>query len=409
MKTVGIVAEYNPLHNGHQYHIHMSKELSRADFVIAVMSGNFVQRGEPAILDKWHRTKMALLSGVDMVIELPVLFSCASAEYFAAAAVKLLEDTGLVDFICFGSESGNLKELMQAASLFINETAEFQLLIKQFLNSGNSYPVARMKAYEVFSNTQSNILSNPNNILGIEYLKALLNLKSDITPLTIPRKGANYHSTDINTSYASASALRQALYRNDWEKIAHHVPTNILDILKESFSRGIAPISMDSYMQSLQYCIRKMPQDELGQIFEVSEGLENRIRRFAPKCNSINEIITSIKTKRYTYTKIQRILLHILLDITAQQINSLHQQNHLPYIRVLGFRRSKEILLKKLMQSAKIPVITNLKNAKNQVDAIGNSLLHIEEKTTDIFFMTTPNPNFHALGQELTTPMVMIP
>lgn len=409
MKTVGIVAEYNPLHNGHQYHIQKSRELSQGDFVIAVMSGNYVQRGEPAILDKWHRTRMALQSGVDMVIELPVLFSCASAEFFASAAIKLLQDTGLVNYICFGSEIGDVQALKQAADFFANEPEEFQLMLKQFLDEGLSYPTARMKAFESLSGFPSTILSNPNNILGIEYLKALSRLASPMLPITVERQGAGYHSSNTNTSFASATALRKVLFRQQWEEVATHVPPSCLDILQQAFSKGQAPISMDDYVPCLQYHMRMTPLNHLGEIFEVSEGLEHRILRLASCGSSIEEMISAIKTKRYTYTKVQRILLHILLDISSQQVMSLHQQSHLPYIRVLGFRRSKEILLKQLIKSAKVPVITNLKNAEEKLSTEGISLLQLEEKATDIYFMVSPNPCFRKLGQERTTPMVMIP
>lgn len=409
MKTVGIIAEYNPLHNGHKLHIEKSKEISKADYVIAVMSGNYVQRGEPAIIDKWNRTEMALKNGVDMVLELPVIFSSGSAEFFATGAVKTLEDTGLVNSICFGSEYGKINELKKIAHFFEEENTEFQFLLKQYLKEGLSYPSARMKACKQLTKFDYNILNSPNNILAVEYLKALIRLKSKIEPTTISREGAGYHCMTTQTQFASATAIRNALMQKDWDNIQKIVPDSSYCILKDCFSSGLAPVSLDFYYNILHYRLLTMSSNEIKEIFEVSEGLENRILHSVEQSNSLDDLVSCIKTKRYTHTKIKRILLHILLNIQSKDILSYHKKQHSPYIRVLGFRRSKVELLKKLTKTAMVPVITNLKNVEKQLDRDAMNLLELEMKATDLYFMNSPNKYYHRRSQDYKIPMVMIP
>lgn len=218
MKVVGIVAEYNPFHNGHRYHIEEARKCTGADFVVVVMSGDFVQRGEPAVIDKYHRTEMALSQGADLVLELPAAFACASAEYFATGAVSLLHALGCVDTLCFGSECGHLDLLEEIADLFIQEPSEYKEYLKTALKSGYSFPAARdeaLKEYfaeDLVKTAQiASVLSAPNNILGIEYIKALKVLGSSIRPVTITRMGQGYHETTFSDSFCSATALRRLL------------------------------------------------------------------------------------------------------------------------------------------------------------------------------------------------------
>ena len=403
MEVIGLIAEYNPFHNGHFYQIQKAKQITNAEAVIAVMSGNFVQRGEPAILDKWTRAHMALCSGIDIVIELPVIYATASAEYFAYAAVKLLHDTGIVTDICFGSELGEIAPLKQIAELLLQEPESFRNLLKQYLQSGISYASARSLALSQYYPPAKNILSQPNNILAVEYIKALMKLNSTICPHTIQRKG-HYHDTTLH-QMASATALREAISQNQREEIKQHIPPQCYDILCQKLSQGKAPIFLSDFTDALHYSIRTHTPEEIKNIFEVKEGLENRIYKAFDTQYSVNDIISFIKTKRYTQTHIQRILLHILLQIQKKDVIFFSQIKS-PYVRVLGFRREKQNIL--AMLKNRLPLLTNLKQYQNILDKKGQYLLSLEIKSTDIYFMASPNKIYRHLNQDFVQPMVMI-
>lgn len=408
MKILGIIAEYNPFHNGHYYQIQKAKQITNADAVIIVMSGNFVQRGEPAIIDKWTRTHMALCCGADIVIELPVLYATASAEYFAHAAIKLLHDMTIVTDICFGSELGEITPLKQIAELLYNEPESFRNILKQQLQKGASFASARNTAIlQTYPNYQ-NILSQPNNILAIEYIKALLKLNSTIRMHTIARKGSDYHNTSIGKKMASASALRNAILNHQTEEIYHHIPLPCHDIMRTILLQQKAPIFLKQFTPALHYCIRIQSPEQIKNIFEVTEGLENRIYKAFDANYDIQDIISSIKTKRYTQTHIQRILLHILLQIQKKDILYFNQNGYCPYIRVLGFRREKQNILSLLKKYSALPLLTNLKRYQTILDDKGQYLLSIETKSTDIYFTASPNKMYSYRNQDFTQPMVMI-
>jgi len=252
MKVLGIVVEYNPFHNGHLYHLQASRASCRADCVVGVMSGNFTQRGEPAIINKWARTEMALLNGVDLVIELPCAYAMASAEYFAFGAVKLLDSLGAVDTLCFGSESGNIQKLAEVASILADEPILYKQALKTSLASGKSFPAARQEALSNYLNSLlgrdylSDAITSPNNILGIEYLKALIKLNSKIVPISIERKGSGYHSLELSGEICSATAIRKTLAENNWsdakQLLACALPKQSLAILEREIELGKGPI-----------------------------------------------------------------------------------------------------------------------------------------------------------------------
>ncbi|HIT87583.1 MAG TPA: nucleotidyltransferase [Candidatus Coprocola pullicola] len=408
MKILGIVAEYNPFHKGHAYQIQKAKELTKADAVIVVMSGNFVQRGEPALLDKWTRSHMALLNGADIVVELPVLYATASAEYFAHSAVKLFDDMGIVTDICFGSEIGSIEPLERIASLLLQEPPCFCSALKTELEKGVSYASARCTALAKIFPESQNILSHPNNILAIEYIKALKKLNSTILPHTICRKGADYHSTDISSStMASASAIRNALLEKNKNYI-HHIPKNCHSLFLDALEKGIAPIFLKDFTQAFHYSIRTKSADEIANIFEVTEGLENRIFKALNKYYEITDILSFVKTKRYSYTKIQRILLHILLNIQKDDVLFFNHTGYIPYIRILGFRKESQSILGLCKKYASIPILTNLKNADTILDARAKRMLNFDTKATDIYYMAMPNKTYSHIYQDFTTSMVMI-
>ncbi|NCC15267.1 MAG: nucleotidyltransferase [Clostridia bacterium] len=408
MKTIGIITEYNPFHLGHQYMIEDAKKKSCADRVVVVMSGNFVQRGEPAFFDKWTRAKAALANGADMVLELPVLFAAANAETFARAAVRILEDTGIVDVLCFGSESGNLTSLQEAAKLMSNETEEFRSLLKANLDEGMSYPSARAKALETISNINCEILSQPNHILALEYLKALEHYHCRMIPMTIKREGANYHNPSLIAKFASASAIRKGFLEDQMAQAYAQVPENCYAVYSKALSLGTAPVLWKNYADALNYKLRTMSAEDLRQIFEVTEGLENRILRAVDTCYEIEDLIEFIKSKRYTRTKIQRILLHILLDIKAAEVSYFMEKPHMPYLRVLGFCKENADILGDLTMNAKCPILTNLKKAPEILDEDGLHLLALEKTATNLYTMAAPNPLYRATNQDFTIPMAIL-
>lgn len=407
MKTLGIITEYNPFHKGHAYMIEEAKKKAGADRVVVVMSGSFVQRGEPAIFDKWTRTEAALRNGVDLVLELPVLFAAANAETFARAAVRILEESGIVDVLCFGSESGDLHAMQEAARLMENETEEFQNLLKGQLDEGLSYPVARAKALETVSHISSEILSRPNHILGLEYLKALDRFHCTMEPMTIKREG-DYNSPSLTAGFASAAAIRKALAENRSTEAMTQLPENVHDIYNKALSLGTAPVFLEELAPALHYKLRMSSADEIKEIAEVVEGLENRILHSIDSCYEMKDIIDFVKTKRYTRTKIQRILLHILLDIKEKEVAYFMNLPKMPYIRVLGFQKENSSILADLTERAKCPVLTNLKKAPELLNEDGLALLALEKTATDLHALAYPNPIYRAPGQDFTKPLVIL-
>jgi len=407
MKVTGIIAEYNPFHNGHKYHIEESRKKTNCDSIIAVMSGNYVQRGEPAIIDKWSRTKMALLNGVDLVIELPSIFSCATAETFAHSSVKLLNDTGIVDFISFGSESGDISSIENASSLLAVESEVFKKTIKTYLSQGMSFPVARQKTMEMLTGENYDFISYSNNILAIEYIKALSSLKSGIQPIAITRKGEGYNSKNIDTSFSSASGIRDAIAYDNFHAISKTMPENALEILMDSINKGMSPITLDAFSEYLNYLLREKSSKELACISDVAEGLENRIKSSANNYFKTTEILNFIKTKRYTYTRLQRVLLHILLNIKTETADYYKQNGYSPYIRVLGFKKDKEKLLSSIVENSSLPVLVNFKDSEGLNDNCKN-LLNMENKATDIYYLGSPAQSYRKLNKEYTTPVVII-
>lgn len=358
---LGIVSEYNPFHNGHLHHLKQSKEITNASFTVAVMSGNFVQRGDTSLIDKWAKAEMAIQAGVDLVIELPTVYAISSAENFADGAVKILDSLGVVDYISFGSEIGEIGPLDDVAKVLYKEPKEFSSLITTQLKSGLSYPKAREIALQQFfgnSKKYSDVLNNPNNILGVEYLKALKRRKSHITPITIKRDYSDYNSKTIKSGYASATAIRTMI--KEKKNVHYVVPYETYEILDDKIINGKIVPSIDAFEKEIIYSLRKMTLDEIAALPDVSEGLENKIKIAANNCNNLEELISKIKSKRYTQSRIQRILLYVLLNITQKDINTSKRVT--PYIRVLGFNKhGKRIISAISAANPKLQIIVSVK------------------------------------------------
>ncbi|NMA83879.1 MAG: nucleotidyltransferase [Epulopiscium sp.] len=418
MQITGIITEYNPFHNGHLYHIQKAKTITNADYVIAVMSGNFVQRGEPAFINKWVRTQMALQAGVDLVIELPVIYATASAEKFAWGAIQLLEQTGIVNSICFGSEEGDLALLKKTATLLHKEPPYFSQYLKQYLDQGFGFATSRMKALEICLTQISkenktvhqiqNTLSSPNNILGIEYLKALLDINSTIRPYTIKRQAVPYHSLELKNDMASATAIRAEVNNNNFEKISEVMPKAAYSLLLSTIQQGCGPVNLDAFSLLLQYILRTKPQSNIIKFMEIKEGLENRILTMSNEYFSISEMVDGIATKRYTNSRIFRELLHILLQIEYEDV--LHYQIHggPQYVRILGFRKSSQKILSYLKKHCSLPIISNTKKFMRTATPIQRSMLSYEIQSTDIYALGYPNVAVRKKGYDYTMPMIIV-
>ncbi|WP_028550382.1 nucleotidyltransferase [Paenibacillus sp. UNC451MF] len=411
MKTVGLVVEYNPLHNGHYYHFQQSKNVSGADAVVAIMSGHFLQRGEPAMVNKWARAEMALRMGVDLVLELPVAYSTQPAEWFAFGAISALDATGVVDFLCFGSESGDIDWLHQVANAQHEESPVFHELLQQELKAGIPYPAAYGRAISRYiPGTDATELAKPNNTLGLHYLIALKRLHSRIEPLTITRQKASYHQTDItDQQIASATALRHMLFEQQkLEDIAPYVPTSTMEVLTREWSKSRAPLGWEHYAKPLLLQLMNHSAAELAEYHEVTEGLEHRIKQSLPSLSTssnhvVEDLLGLLKTKRYTRTKLQRMLLRILLNHSKPKLSTALIGQGVPYLRVLGFSEQGRELLHCMKKTAKVPVVTKVTSLPKP-----SPLLELDIQATSVYALGYPAATERDLFRDYFEPPIRI-
>lgn len=388
MKIVGLITEYNPFHNGHLYHIRKAKEITGADSVVVVMSGDFVQRGAPAIMPKHIRAEVALEAGVPLVLELPVCFSTGSAEYFAAGAVSLLEHLGCIDSICFGSECGDYETLEKIADVVLDEPEEYRQLLKRFLSQGVSFPLARQWALLNYFQDERmrNVLEQPNNILGIEYIKALRRTKSSMKAYTIKRIVSGYHDDSLNSGYSSASAIRKLLAHaghslhfegNETEnpgmfdepslteilmRLEKEVPDSCIRFLEEAHHIRY-PVYSNDFSVLLGYKLLTETTESLTEYLDISEELANRIMRHTNYLITIDQFCNLLKTKDMTYARLSRCLFHILLGIKKTHMESYKEAGYCQYARVLGFRKDGQKILSLIKKYSDTPLITKLSHA----------------------------------------------
>lgn len=367
MKILGIISEYNPFHNGHKYQIERAKELCGADAVVAVMSGNYVQRGDISVFEKKVRAKSALLNGVDLVIELPSSMALSSAERFAFCGISLLNAIG-TDFVSFGIEDDSLSVLKKAAQLLCDEPSEYKKLLAENLGKGFSFAVSRHNALSSLITNSSASLSSPNNILALEYLKAIIKTNSPITPIPVKRCDNGFHSEAPNGSFISASALRNMIFNR--QPIDAFIPSNVLNLYQSSRIHSI--VSME---KSVCASLCRLSADEIRQIPDVSEGLENKILKSAFESSGFEELCDKIKSKRYARSRIRRILLCSFLGITKSDLQNPS------YIKILDFNRQGQMLLNKIKQETSLPLVKNF----NQIRKTGNSNIELLWKKELIF------------------------
>lgn len=418
MSTVGIIAEYNPFHNGHLYQLEQAKKITNSKHCVVIMSGNFVQRGEPAIVNKWTRTKMALQNGADLVIELPVHFATSSAEFFSYASVKLLNDLGIIDCLCFGSEVGDIDYLYKIASVLCHEPDTFKNELNKYLNEGCSFATARSQALINYLTTNNvidipkqailSIIKSPNNILGIEYLKALIKLNSTIKPYTIKRSGSSYHDQAMNISLSSATSIRKFLRSNsnDLIKLANCMPRSSYNLLVESINDKLAPVYINDYSLIINYILKSSIND-LQKYVDVNEGIENRFIKAITSYKTINEIINYSKTKRYPISKIQRTLIHILLKISKDDFSTFINNGYSQYIKVLGFKKESQILLKSIKEKSNLPIISNVKDSMKTLTQLQLSMLKDEIRCSDIYNIALGNKFSTVAKNDYTTGVII--
>lgn len=393
MNVTGLITEYNPFHNGHAYHIQKAKELTGADCTIAVMSGDYVQRGTPAFLPKHIRTGMALAGGADMVLELPVSYATASAEKFAFGGVSILNQLGIVDNLCFGCECGDSDVLTQIAQVLDAEPDSYRCALQRGLKKGLSYPAARCAALPAYAA----ILNSPNNILGIEYCKALRRLKSKINVTALKRKGSHYHEENLAEDLPSASALRLALTGDSTpESVKAHFPPSVYELLKTS-----SFCTQDDFSGLLSYRLLLCASHEELCVYEdMSEELARRIFKQRFRFSSFSGFAALLKTKEVTRTRIDRVLLHLLLDIKKAPPSQ-------PYLRLLGFKKEKKHLLSEIKKSALAPLLTKPADYKKILDAEGQSLFEENLRASMIYESVSAAREHRPIVHEFERPLVL--
>lgn len=388
-KVLGFIAEYNPFHNGHLYHLEKSKEVTNSSYTVAIVSGNFTQRGSTSLVDKWSKTEMALLNGIDLVIELPLLYAISSAENFADGAIKILDSLRVVDYVSFGTESNDLNALNACADVLYKEPKEYKNLLSHELAKGISFPKARENALMMYLNDIrrfSNVLSSPNNILAIEYLKALKKYNSSVVPVSIPRFEAGYNDVSYSGNIASATAIRNIIKNGSFDILRGLVPKDTYSVLMDNIKVGHVVPDISTFERQIIYNLRKMTTSEIAELPDVSEGLEFAIKKAANSCNSIIELLNILKSKRYTSTRLQRIFLYALLGITKKDIGV--STKTMPYIRVLGFseQRGKLLLSEIAKANPNLTIITSVSRFMDENNSkVLKSMLAKDIWATDVY------------------------
>ncbi|MBR2468166.1 MAG: nucleotidyltransferase family protein [Clostridia bacterium] len=395
MKICAIISEYNPFHYGHLKHIQDAKRQSGADAVMVILSGNFTQRGEPTILNKHVRARIALEAGADIVVQMPTAYATSTAEIFALAGVKIANSFENVTHLAFGCETTRTDLLMELAKFFANEPKEYKNKLRKYLNDGNSLVTSRQKAIEDMIKDGSteiseitevgDILKQPNNILAIEYLKALINTNSKITPVFTTRADSEYNSEEVVGKNSSATAIRARLYKtNKVRSVKKLVPNFTYSLLKEEVKTfGLPDVNL--FNDLCMYKLKMSTPEEIRKVFDVTEGLENRFYEMSRNTKDLNELLLQVKTKRYTFTRIKRIILGNLLQINAKAVKSIYDLDILPFIKVLAFKDDRQELLKSV--SANTNLIIRVNNVESEQSEIYKELANIEDRANQVYYM----------------------
>lgn len=405
MKVTGLITEYNPFHNGHLYHLEQARKETGAEYCVCLMSGSYVQRGAPAVYDKYVRTLMALRAGVDLVLEMPVSFSTASAREFSSFGIALLSLLG-VDSVCFGSECGRLDSLCRIADQLLNETREYSSQLKKGLKQGMTYPESRAKALSpILNQEEAAILKTPNNILGVEYCLAARRLKSPLSLYTIGRKGRGYHDTSLEGAFGnevlgSATAIRLALSAGTPPSVKALVPPFVYQALLTE-----TPLFSDDFSSLLNY--RMLTEPRLKTIADMTPDLAARIRHAALSPDTFENRIKALKSRQITYTRVSRALLHLILNIRQAEMESFQSAGYAPYARILGFRQSAAPLLTHLKKVSSIPLVTKLADASRILTPPALSMLE-QEILASHLYQTVKHEKGCAFKNEYTQPITIL-
>lgn len=398
MKTVGIIAEYNPFHNGHAWQLAKAKELTGADYAVVVMSGNFVQRGLPAVMDKSLRAEAALLCGADAVIELPVHYSAASAEYFASGAAALLDRLGVVDFLCFGSECGDIGVLSNLADTLLTEDKSFKRLLKERLKEGASYPQARTDALHMLSPKPEqplSLLKSPNNILAVEYLKALKKRNSLMIPYTVKRTGSGYHDKTLDGPYCSALAVREAISgKNGIRSVKAQIPAAAYELMERAFQNSF-PLLPEDFSTLLSYKLVLEQEKDFSVYFDIDSGLSDRLHKFLPAYADFSSFCEKVKTKNLTYTRVSRALLHILLNIYQADMDIFRAEDYVYYGRILGFRKTASPLMAAMKKNASLPLISRPAEAKRRIQSENGMRMFLQDIQAGHIYALAAEHKYH--------------
>lgn len=412
-KAVGIIAEYNPFHKGHEYQIQQAKEQTGANIAIILMSGDFVQRGTPAIFAKHQRTAMALLGGADIVFELPSFYACGSAEYFSSGAVSVFNALNSIDFLCFGSESGEIDTCRFLGKLLADEPKLYKEKLRSFLKQGLSFPAARKSALAEYLKEKDipfseDFLDTPNNILGIEYCKSLAAQNSSIAPVTIKRIGSSYHETSLSSEYPSASAIRRELiaawntqkFLSDTLKNAQ--PPAVKDYLCALLENETFLIE-DDFSLLLKYELMKNTPESLCAFSDMSPDLARRIYHHLNTFETFTQFAEQLKTKELTYTRICRALLHVLLNIPSD-LPAISPA----YVRLLGFKKESSSFLRILQKNSDIPIITKAADYKKLLPKEAHSLFEKDLFASNLYETVKCNKKSTAFTNDLQKPPIIL-
>ena len=394
-KTAAIIAEYNPFHNAHAYHISKTKELTCAENTVVIMSGNFVQRGDCAICDKFTRTRMALAGGADLVLELPLPFACATAEKFAAGGVGIADALGCVDYLSFGTECGDVGQLSAAADAVSDDSIKPAL--DRFLAQGNTFAAARTEAVrEVYGDDIAGLLCLPNNTLAVEYIRAIRRINSRMEPIGIRREGAYHDSAVTSDSFASATAVRRMLFDGAWDNAAKFMPDYSWSAFHKAMEQGTAPADIYRCDRAILSRIRGMTREQLANLPDVSEGLENRIFESARSAASLDALYSGIKSKRYSHARVRRVVLSAFLGIRA--VHSMR----LPYIRILGMNSRGRALLS--ASKPKLPIISSYRHI-HSLPLEAQNAYRLECYADDMWALMTPS--IQPCGADMTSKLIV--
>ncbi|MBR5233213.1 MAG: nucleotidyltransferase family protein [Clostridia bacterium] len=399
MQVTAIISEYNPFHNGHKYHIEETWKKTDNSFIMAIMSGNFVQRGEPALLEKRERARIAIMNGADLVVELPTPWATASAERFARGAVYIAHQAGIVNNLSFGCEDGDI-EILEKIARVLNDKVYSREIKNYYDEKMCSYPEARSAVIsEIIGQNCSEIMMKPNNILAIEYIRALQSFRSDIKPVGIVRSGSGHDSTSSLGNITSAMNIRNLVRTG--KDYARFVPDNSLPVFEKAVENGTFPAVYSNLETSVLAHLRKMKPSDFAGVPDVAEGIENRIIDAVKTSVSLSEIFDKVKTKRYTHARIRRIILSSFLGIKTGDVVSLP-----PYIRVLALNDNGRMMLREMKNKYFVPVIMKYGDVK-YLDDDAKRIFNLESTATDLYNLALPERRI--CGTDMTDEIIYIP